>query len=194
MYLEHCSPLLWLPVSPVGSSFPLLAAKEKHIYWPCPQTDACLVPFPLSLQSKVTCQGLVIAASLVCCLTLPRFRYLSAAPPEVPWPCLPAWHASSLPPVLAAFWSPSRLPPPHFELLSASCSGPCQPFTRSPPPPGGAASYFLGTHPCSAATSSPVPSPLFSDVLMSLALEFQHLQCVHHSFEGGTFMPCRFCI
>lgn len=178
MYLEHCSPLLWLPVSPVGSSFPLLAAKEKHIYWPCPQTDACLVPFPLSLQSKVTCQGLVIAASLVCCLTLPRFRYLSAAPPEVPWPCLPAWHASSLPPVLAAFWSPSRLPPPHFELLSASCSGPCQPFTRSLPPGGGG--YF----------PFPRHSPLLRSYLLPSALT-SFLRCVNEPGFGVSAFTVR---
>lgn len=165
----------------MGSSFPLLAAKEKHIYWPCPQSDACLVPFPLSLQSKVTCQGLVVAASR--CLSSGTFLQPLL---KSPWPCLPAWHASSLLPALVAFGVPSRLPLPSSELLSASCSSPCQLFT---PRGGGAASYFLGSHPCSAATSSPLPSPLFPDVLMILSLESQRLPCVYHSFEGGTFMP-----
>lgn len=125
MYLEHCSPLLWLLFSPVGSSFPLLAAKQKHIYWPSPQTDACLLPFPLSLQPTVTCQGLVVAASSVHCLTLPLFRSLFAASSEVPCPCLPAWHASSLPPAPAVLWALSRRPPSPSDLLSAPSSRPC---------------------------------------------------------------------
>lgn len=83
MYLEQCWPLPWLLFPPVGSSSPLLAAKEKHIYWPYPQTDACLAPSPHSLQPKVTCQGLVFAASPVHLLTLPLFSSSFALSSEV---------------------------------------------------------------------------------------------------------------
>lgn len=93
-------------------SSPLLAAKEKHIYWPGPQTDACPTPFPLSLQPEVTCQGLVFAASPVHLLTLLLFSSIFAPSSEVLWFCLPAWHTSSLQLAPAVLWALDSLQTP----------------------------------------------------------------------------------
>lgn len=182
MYLEQCWPLLWLLFSSVDSSSPLLAAKEKHIYWPCPQTDACPAPFPLSFQPKVTCQGLVFAASPVHLLTLLLFSSIFAPSSEVFWLRLPAWHTSSLPPVPAVPWAlgslqtptPVRFAPSIF-LLPFSAVHSHQPHHHL-----GVVSTatFLNFYPCSTAAFSPVTPPFPSVVLKTTSLESQHFDGV----------------
>lgn len=96
----------------MGSSSPLLAAKEKHIYWHCPQTDACLAPFPLSFSAKPSlAKGWWLLPPLStashCCSSSPFWQ----PPLKFPCPRSPVLLASRLPLSPAALLAPASLSP-----------------------------------------------------------------------------------
>lgn len=110
--------------------------------WPPNRCLAVSLP-PFSFSQTITCQGLVVAATPVHCLTLLRLESFLAVPSEVPLPeasssCL---QLSSLPPArqpLPRSVCVQPLPPALASCLTRLSSGSClsflpQPFLLAPP-------------------------------------------------------------
>lgn len=135
LYSQPC-----LHFFPVGSSSPLLVAKEKHVYWHGPQTDACLSPFPLSLSAKPSpAKGWWLlppqSTASHCCGSSPFWQPLPKFPCQQPPPldCSSPRSRQSLPRLVCA----QPLPPALascFTRLSSGCSlsFPPQPFPKLP--------------------------------------------------------------